>query len=71
MAVVSRGCKKMASGNSTEQEVPQNMDPSFSYPLASAYNTWATHIAASTSNLLATSSAEEPTMSNPSLGLHH
>ena len=68
MAVVSTGCKKMASKGSTKlQEMPQNIDPS----LAPAYNTWATNSAVSTdsSNLL-TSSAEEPTMSNPSSGLH-
>lgn len=69
MAVVSTGCKKMTSKGSTKlQEMPQNIDPSF---MAPAYNTWATDSAVSmdSSNLL-TSSAEEPTMSNPSSGLH-
>ena len=65
MAVVSTGCKIMASTNSTRQ--PQNMDPS----LASAYidyNTWAT--VGTSHNLPKSSIAEEPTSCNPSSGLH-
>ena len=68
MAVVSTGCKTMASANSTRQlEVPQNMDPS----LVSAYidcNTWAT--VSTSHNLPKSSIAEEPTSCNPSSGLH-
>lgn len=69
MAVVSTGCKIMASTNSTRQlEVPQNMDPSLVSVAYIDYNTWAT--VSTFHNLPKSSIAEEPTSCNPSLVLH-
>lgn len=68
MAVVSTGCKIMASTNSTRQlEVPQNMDPSLETVAYIDYNTWAT--VSTSHNLPKSSVAEEPTSYNPSSGL--